>query len=224
MRELDMLLSYCRMGRTAAEVGRQLPELTEQYVKINFPKELRDKYRAMKTSYRFEELQFDNYSQVMLALRQCTAFPGKIDAIADLVDDLNGQPVVVFVWYKWTAELIAAELRRRGIHPSIITGEVGGADRAQLAKSSNVVIATIASLSEGVDLSHVRYVVFAEEHYTPGSNYQALSRMRRERADGSTDPVVAYYVHVRGTVDEAIHRVSRSRTATIKEVLKEALA
>jgi SNF2 family DNA or RNA helicase len=82
------------------------------------------------------------------------------------------------------------------------------------------VVATIAAMSEGVNLQHANRVVFLEENWTPGSNYQALSRVRR---DCGHPTVFVNYIQSKNTVDQHIHRVSKQRSGTIMQVLKPAL-
>jgi hypothetical protein len=91
-------------------------------------------------------------------------------------------------------------------------------------------VATMASLSEGVDLSYGRTVIFCETDYTPGRNYQALSRVIRHRTEGeatpdnNNDPVVCYWCRYAGTVDQQIFETQKSRTnGSALQVLKEAL-
>jgi hypothetical protein len=74
-------------------------------------------------------------------------------------------------------------------------------------------------LSEGIDLSEARAVYFLEEAWTPGGNDQALSRIQRERIyDDDGAPIMAYYAHVKGTIDVAIHERSVAR-AGVQEAL-----
>lgn len=217
--ELDQLLGIVRLGRSYAEVGRQLPEKVETVIKVEMPEKVAQLYKDAK-NYWIEELEggFTNYSQVIQALRQVAAGPHKTEAIVELLEDLD-TPTVVFCWFRSTAAQLGAAL-----NATVITGEVPVKDRATLAKQApGHVVATISSLSEGVDLSHYRTVVFAEEHYTPGSMDQAVSRVHRERQlESNEEPTRVYYFMTKDTIDEIIHNVAHRRQGTIRDVLEGA--
>lgn len=230
--ELEDLLSIVRVGRTYADVGRELPELVENFIKVEFPYELRKKYNELRDYFRLEFEDADDQqiflssASVMHTLRQVTFFAGKLEAIRDLLDDAPG-PHLIYTWYKDHAEELARYIDRGA---EVITGDIPPADRGRLAKAAAAqgrpIVATIASLSEGVDLSMCRSVIYAEENWPPGSNYQSLSRVRRDRnasTDGPSEPVLVYYVHAVMTIDEVIHRVSKAREATAHDLLRETL-
>lgn len=222
--ELEELLVHVRLGRSYEDAGREVPPLITKYIKLEFPERYKKLYTQTMNYWIGElEMQMAHPSQVMHALRAITSYQGKVDAVVDTILDSVGSSVV-FVWYRDLAREIAKALRAKGLDAIAITGEDPAQMRKAMAKNHKHVVATIASLSEGIDLSHANTVIFAEEHWPPGSTYQALSRVRRERQEGdNSKPVVVYYVHVKGTIDESIHAVSKRRTATIRDVVGEAL-
>ncbi|HSW91611.1 MAG TPA: hypothetical protein VLG09_03130, partial [Candidatus Saccharimonadales bacterium] len=63
-------------------------------------------------------------------------------------------------------------------------------------------------------------VVFFELDHVPGRLFQALSRVRRF---GGHDVVRVIYLIVKNTIDEVIYKIDEHRTATINEIVKEAL-
>lgn len=255
--ELRETLEPIRIGRDYKAAGRQLPEVIEKYVKVTFPKEMQDRYDETVADWiavfgegEEQVIRFENFSQILNGLRLLTRFPGKFAAAADVIEEalhprLNladatyaleltapRKParVVVFCWYKETAEDAVAYFNEHipGAHAAFIHGGTPMEDRRPIAfdPKNNIIVATIMTLTEGIDLSDARTVVYLEEHYTPGANEQSRKRVQRERvgigADNS-EPVLVYYVHVKGTIDEHIHRVSRRRAGTIREVIVEAL-
>jgi len=87
-------------------------------------------------------------------------------------------------------------------------------------------VATMESLSEGVDMSDARTVIFAEQSYVPGQMYQALSRVVRHRTgDADQDePVIIYRVRYSNTVDQVVYTTERDRAnGNAMSVLKEAI-
>lgn len=222
---LEELLDVVRLGRSYEQVGRELPPVIEKYVKIELPPETRRIYNECADLWRIEiESQgegFSSWMAVMHALRRIVTGTFKLDAVYDLLAD-EVRKATTFTWYRETAHRLATRLGEDAFE--VVTGEDAVAVRRQKALGNKHVIVTILALSEGIDLSDARTVVFAEENWTPGSNYQALSRVRRERVGGNnTEPVVVYYVMCDKTIDEVIHRRAKSRSGTIKEVIKEAL-
>ena len=222
---LKKLLSLMTVGRTYKEVGRSLPTLLDDYIQVDFPPELRQAYDDLCSYWRTEFLDFhvENFSQFLNATRQMTFFPGKIDAIKDKVAEHAhmGHKQVVFTWFADHAEEAALRLEEFGA--VAVTGslykDVEERKKVALDPHNRIVCATIASLSEGIDLSEARAVYFLEEAWTPGGNDQALSRIQRERIyDDDGAPIMAYYAHVKDTIDVAIHERSQAR-AGVQESL-----
>lgn len=220
--ELQELLSVLRLGRSYADVGRSLPPVVERYIPIELTPGQRELYDDVLDYWRVrdetEELSYNSYMEAYHSIRKHLTGYLKTEAVKDLIEDEGVH--VIFTWYKPTAEAIATRVP----DCELATGDFTVEERRTRALSGNNVAATISSLSEGIDLSHARNVIFAEEDWTPGSNYQALSRVVRERQHESNDePVIVNYVHCKGTIDEVIHRRSKSRAGTVKEVVKESL-
>jgi superfamily II DNA or RNA helicase len=235
VKELDEVLSIVCLGRTYGDVGRSLPRTVESTVKVEFPAELRKKYVAIRERFRIEvdeaaergDNRFITLSagSMMHTLRQITAFPGKIEAVRDLIEDLD-KPAVVFTWYRDHASQVADAIPEA----VCITGELDAETRHFLAlkaqREKRTIVATLSSLSEGINLYDYRVVVFFECHWPPGSNYQALSRVVRDRNDDGQDqdPVLVYHCMVPNTVDETIYKVTKKREATIRDVMNEILS
>lgn len=227
--ELRRLLYAVSLGRTYKDVGRHLPSIIKDTFKIDFPTVLRDKYDELKELFRIqieedETLIFSSYISVMHSLRTLTNFQDKQQALIDRMSDV-GKPGVVFVWYKD----VAYELGDLIPNSVVLTGDIEPEERQRQAlqamKSGKNVIATMSSLSEGVNLYDYRYVAFYECDYPPGRNEQTLGRVVRDRNDDGADqePVIVDYFMVADTIDEVIYKVSQRREATIKDVMGEVL-
>jgi hypothetical protein len=72
-----------------------------------------------------------------------------------------------------------------------------------------------------VNLSHLKNMVFYEADYTWGAMDQVRTRLKRWRADNSTDPIRCVYVLACATIDEIAYERSMQRGATEAEVLEE---
>lgn len=225
-KDLDKLLRIMSIGRNYVDAKRELPEVIEKVVKVDFPEEIMKAYKEMCAGYRMElmkeEIKFENFPQIMRMMRLMTAFPGKLDAAENIIEDVHDseQRAVIFTWYRETCEDIAARFKVPAIHGGI----KDVSERRRIALNSPVVCATLGSLSEGIDLSDARTVIYIEEHYTPGSMQQSLGRIQRDRQNtGNSDPILLYYVHVRNTVDEIIHEKQRQRGSNMRKILEESI-
>lgn len=226
--QMRQLFSQYMIRRTYSQAHRELPKVIPQVFKLNASPEWYDKYKKLKKNYTWEDVRLTSASQVLQALRVVTLDKdtGKLEAIVRLADEaVSGEyedkGAVVFCWYRDTAALLGEALGAQAI-----TGDMPPARRREVALASTTkhVVATIPSLSEGIDLSHHHTVIFAEEHYSPGDMEQALKRVQRERKDDSdTMPIRVFYIHVVGSVDEKIHKVLNRRTGDINDVLREEL-
>lgn len=237
--DLHALLDICALGRDYEDVGRSLPPVIEKYVYVDLPYEVKKLYKNLVSNWRAEieasereGVEFTNYMEIMHSLRQLITGVLKADTIKQLYEDIEAQTqldgledrfskTTIASWYKNTARALAK------VVPDCVAldGDVEVRERRKLALNSRNVSATISSLGEGIDLSTHRNLIFAEEDWTPGTNYQMLSRVLRERNNGedNSEPVIVYYVHCRGTIDEQIHKLSKGRGNTAKQVIRDAL-
>lgn len=213
---MKIVLNKYFLGRTYKEVGLYLPDLIETVINIRESPQFYKDYKNTKDSYSFGPFSFDNAVSTIMFLRQMVRTRQKIHSVVDMLEDLKNK-TVVFTWFKDSAFELANHIRCPAI-----TGELPPIERKRIASEQHdVITATIPSLSEGVDLSYARNVIFFEEDYTPGVMHQALSRVRRYSSN--TDPVRVYYIHVKGTVDEVIHRMVERRVSNIREIYSEAM-
>lgn len=233
--ELQSMLRPISWGRTYKDVGRYLPTKIESIVNVPFTSALRKIYADTKQTYRLKLYNEEdgNYhidlssSALLHTLRRITCNPDKIEAIRQIVED-NQKLTLVGMWYKEHAQLVYEALGGRTA-AYLLTGEVDALERTRIAvraqREGKHVVATEASLTDSINLQGFRQVIFGEEHYAPGANYQFLSRVVRDRNDdgADTEPVLVYYVHVPGSIDKIIHRVATRRQGSIKEIIAEAL-
>ena len=235
----SQLIKYM-LGRTYKDVGMYLPPRIDKQVVLRLTKPQQDAYIRIKQDYKLKlddgtYKRFFNASEVEHTLRRFTMTPEKIATIHRIIDDTpmysdgNGdartdrkpEPVIVFTKYRESASRIAEALGG-----ALITGDMDPRERRTTAlyAKQRVRVATIDSITEGVDLSDYRTVIFAEEDYVPGKQYQALSRVLRHRPDGRQGPVIVYYIRYQRTVDMAVHRAVQTRITDAGDVVREALA
>lgn len=205
------------LGRTYSDVEMELPDLVSDVITIEPPDDFKKLYRNLRDSYYVPGRElYENALEVLQALRKLTA-PQKLKPLLSLLTDTDALAgTVIFSWYKETARNIAELLEI-----PCVTGDMSPKERLAVAKSAPCISATISSMSEGVDLSHLHTIVFFELDYVPGTLYQALSRVRRHGGDHKV--VNAYYLVVKNTIDEILYKLDDSRKRTINSIVREAL-
>lgn len=225
---LEKELEPYLLRRTYKDVKLFLPDIIENHHVIELSDEMKKVYSNLRDFYRTPDgVPLTSAAEVLHMLRHVTVGP-KIEVIPDILDD-NPGPTVVFCWYRETSELAAEELRqqfKRPGDPIVIHGDAMKPDeRADAAHKAiaagGIVVATMASLGEGVDLSAAKNIVFIEEDYVPGMMYQTLKRVQRWTEDER--PVLAHYIRARGTVDSVVHNAVVTRKGTAQQILKDAL-
>lgn len=255
------------MGRSYADIGLELPPIIPPagspaaIVKQSLQPKLRKAYDDIKAYWYHATfidkeratLSGDNAMEIMHLLRHITNAPEKRQRLINHLETDPG-PYLVGCFYRQSAKDLAQDIEAAGYTPHVITGEVPADDRVRIAqragKTSNkdVIIATIPSISEGCDLSHLNTVLFYEEDYTPGKMYQFMSRVRRHRntddpahteftidsspneqgtfsitlpaSNPNSTPVICRYIHAAGTIDERIHAVQSNRAVSVKDLIK----
>lgn len=161
------------------------------------------------------------YSKLrQLSTNPPTAEKPKIAFVRDLLEDRAG-PIVVYCWYKDSAKAVAEGLAKTGRPVTLITGDVPTAKRGDLVESwkthdAGILVATIASLKEGISLVHATDVIFLEHSELPADQDQCIARLKRR---GQTKLVTVHHVWARSTPDMAIKRSLGDRHMGLKQAL-----
>lgn len=224
---LQELMNTLILARNYEDVGRSLPPVIERVTPIVLEPHARQLYDEVVTHWRMLDEQgeleyFTNYMEIMHLLRQHLTGQIKADAVFDAMQDDTAKTLICN-WYKWTASSVATRI---GENCVLIDGDTPAHLRRELAvQPGKHVSTTIAALGEGVNGLEVetRKIIFAEEDWTPGTNYQIASRVIRERKENNDEPVLVDYMVCEKTIDEVIHKTSKDRGATAKQVVKAAL-
>lgn len=214
----DMLQHYMLMRTYTSEgVDRQLPPLIEKTFTFQLPDLLRQVYTRLKRDWLLASEPVESVGSVYYTLRQLTMCADKMQIVLGILDAVPTESVLIYTWYKESAQTLAEKVRAKHTC-TLLTGDIPPNVRAQILAeqkrmhSPRVIIATIEALQEGVNLEHIRHVVYAEETYVRGKHHQTLSRARRDRGDTPDPrPVIAYYIRAKRTVDETIPHIRNSR-------------
>lgn len=131
----------------------------------------------------------------------------KLDVAVEMIEDNQDEAFVVFSWYKAAATALADRLSDRGILAWAITGDVRQEERAEVIEAfqggeGQVLIGTISTMGESVNLFRANNAIFLDRSWNPGDNVQAEDRIYRI---GQDKPVTITHLVAKDTVDE--HRV-----------------
>lgn len=161
------------------------------------------------------------YSKLrQLSTNPPTAEKPKIAFVRDLLEDRTGH-VVVYCWYKDSAKAVAKGLSNKTRKVTLITGDVSTSQRHDLVEEwktheGGILVATISSLKEGINLTCARDIVFLEHSELPADQTQCIARLKRR---GQTEMVTVHHVWARSTPDMAIKRHLTERRTGLKQAL-----
>lgn len=217
---LNAMLDNYRLVRDYPDVGLQVPDVIPHTLLVEFNPQTRARYKAIVNTYRDDTTGtlYGSAVEKLHALRRLTLCKEKLDAVKSLLDDVTtaDQGFLLYTHYVSTADYYAREL-----NATLITGKTPAHSRLSMAKSSKRVVATIDSLAEGGDLTHLKTLIYVEEDYLAGPASQTLGRVKRPTLNLA--PINLYYVMVRATVDETIHRCVLGRVHDAEGVMQQCL-
>lgn len=174
-----------------------------------------------------EIVQAENTVAKLTRLRQLTSdwsvfgeVPGsKVQAACQLVDELAGEPVVVFVAFRATADAAAS------IMPNALAYH-GGKDSATRAATLmefragriKTLVATIKTMGEGVDgLQHVaRNVIMLDRDWTPARNEQAIDRVGGARAKQAVNVI---HIVAADSTDQIVNDALMEKRSVVEAVM-----
>ena len=224
----EYMSQYC-LRRTADDVALELPELLPPtLISVTLNLEQRKFYERIKKDYRMDliskyqsarDIPLFAAGAVIQNLRQFISVPSKynvdwksekIEVLKEVLrnDVPSDDKVVIFSWYKDTAEYVAKQL---GPSCLVAHGDVPPDERYALTKRFNIdpdvryISATIGAMSEVVDLTAASVAIFIEKDWSQGANYQAIKRLHRH---GQHKPVREIDIFVKDTYDGYIIRNS----------------
>jgi SNF2 family DNA or RNA helicase len=137
--------------------------------------------------------------------------------LADLFQDLQGEPIVVFYRFRPDAKAI----KRAATKAKLSCGEVSG-DRDDVAAwqggEFDVLAAQVRSGSEGVDFTRSAYAVFFSVGFSLAEYEQCLARLHR---GGQTRSVTYYHLIAINTIDTRVYYALQKRREVVESVLTE---
>lgn len=207
-----------------AEDYLQLPKRIDRTVDINFPESLLSRYDEFEkqqvlaiedegdisavnaAALSNKLLQFANGAIYDSERNVHEIHDEKLDALAEIVEAANGQPVLVFFSFRHDVSRILKKLK--SYHPK----EIGGPEdiKAWNAGKIQVLLAHPAGAGHGLNLQaggHI--VVWFGLNWSLELYQQANARLHRQ---GQTKPVIIHHLVAKNTMDEDVMKALDSKT------------
>lgn len=141
----------------------------------------------------------------------------KRELLRDMLEDLHGEPVVVFTLF--TQEMAA--VRELATKLGFRVGEISGRQKdysAWQAGEIDCLVVQPRAGGLGIDLSRARVAIYYSLGYSLGDYQQAIARLHRP---GQVHPVVVYRLLATDTVDGHIVRALDARHVVVESILGE---
>jgi SNF2 family DNA or RNA helicase len=148
----------------------------------------------------------------------------KLEALFDTLEPLieEGHRVLVFSQFVSLLGLVGKEMKARHIRFLLLTGQTENrqelVDRFQSPEGEPVFLLSLKAAGTGLNLTAASYVVLLDPWWNPAVEAQAIDRTHRI---GQTNPVIAYRLLARGTIEEKIRLLQRSKSELARTIVQE---
>jgi superfamily II DNA or RNA helicase len=234
------------LRRTKKQVAKELPEKTEQTILCEFDAAQRKQYEDLRKFYREKLLnrvdqQGLNKSKMhvleaLLRLRQAACHPGlldpkklkepspKLDTLLAQLSELReeGHKALVFSQFTSLLAIVRDRLDEAGTKYEYLDGST--TDRgAHVAKFQNdaecgLFLISLKAGGLGLNLTAADYVFLLDPWWNPAVEAQAIDRAHRI---GQAKPVFAYRLITKGTVEERVLELQKTKRDLADAILGE---
>lgn len=145
----------------------------------------------------------DGHALHGLALHDPITAGPKARLLDDLLDDIGGEPVVVFCRFRHDLDVVRALATKHKVRYGEISGRQQTAldDLGQMRDTVDLAGVQIQSGGVGIDLTRARHAVFYAIGHNLGDYLQAIKRVHRH---GQKRHVVIHHLQLDDTVDQII--------------------
>jgi SNF2 family DNA or RNA helicase len=174
--------------------------------------------------------------QALTSLRQICCHPGLVDksaenedsakltATLDLIQELNaeGHKVLLFSQFVTMLKIIRGKLEEMNLPYHWLTG--ASTDRAGIVRAfqedekASVFLLSLKAGGSGLNLTAASYVILYDPWWNPAVENQAIDRAHRI---GQTQPVMAYRMLTKSTIEEKIMTLQHKKNLMVNNVLGE---
>ncbi len=247
-RELALVAKGLRpfiLRRTKEQVLPDLPEKTEQILQCTLNPRQQEIYDQLRASYRDSLLkQVEDKGvagstiqvlEALLRLRQVACHPGLIDEgwedagsakleslfeqVSEVLDE--GHKCLVFSQFTSLLAYVRRHLEEQGIPYAYLDGQTRNrgevVEHFQTDPDCNIFLISLKAGGVGLNLTAAGYVFLLDPWWNPAVEAQAIDRTHRI---GQTQPVFAYRLIARDTVEEKMLELQRSKRKIADAILE----
>ncbi|WP_192821310.1 DEAD/DEAH box helicase [Rufibacter sp. LB8] len=243
-KELQRKIKPFLLRRTKEQVAQELPDKTEMVLYCEMGQDQRKIYAAHELEIReFISAQGEDEIQKspmhvlrgLTRLRQICNSPAllpeeaaygeasaKLDVLLEQIESkAPHHKILVFSQFVSMLTLIQAELVKRGISYSLLTGQtkdrMGAVAKFQEQEDVRVFLISLKAGGTGLNLTRADYVYLVDPWWNPAVENQAIDRTYRI---GQTKNVVAVRLICPGTVEEKIMKLQASKKELVHDLIK----
>ena len=230
---IKSMLSPFILRRTKGEVGKELPELSEEIIYCDMSDEQKKLYEDVKESYSYLIKDSSNNRNILNAINtmrqlcchpkaigkdvESTKFSVLLPYLRDIVN--KGQKLIVFSNFTKILMLLKEDLKKEGIDFLYLDGKVKerGAlvERFQNDPKQQVFLISIKTGGLGLNLTKADYIFILDPWWNKSVENQAISRSHRL---GRTEKTFCYKLICRDSLEEKILKMQE-----YKEKLSQAI-
>jgi len=226
LEELSARLQNIMIRRTRHEVLKDLPELTRTFLPIElnsyseYNKAIADLKQWLRDNKgedrRLTALTKLGYLRYLVGISKV---PMAVEVVQDLLNADVNRKVVVYAHHRDVVDKLKEALAEFGCET--IVGDDNPLQRSETNrrfqdKELPRVLVISSAGGEGIDLYRADSIVFVEREWNPSKEEQAEGRLHRI---GQVNPVSAYYLVAKRTIDEHIDYLISQKRGIIGAIL-----
>jgi superfamily II DNA or RNA helicase len=234
------------LRRTKKQVAKELPDKTEQTILCEFDATQQKQYEELRKFYRNKLLnQVDrqglNKSKIhvleaLLRLRQAACHPGlldkarlkepspKLDTLLSQLSEIReeGHKALVFSQFTSLLAIVRDRLDAAGTPYEYLDGSTtdrgSHVEKFQNDPSCGLFLISLKAGGLGLNLTAAEYVFLLDPWWNPAVEAQAIDRAHRI---GQAKPVFAYRLITKGTVEERVLELQKTKRDLADAILGE---
>lgn len=234
------------LRRTKEKVLTELPDKSEQVLFCEMSSEEKQFYAAIREQYRAsltEKIEKSGLGrnklhvlEALLRLRQVACHSGLVDPnrkqepsaklqlLLSHVQEViaEGHKVLIFSQFTSLLSLVREQLEEEGIVYEYLDGQTQDrktpVERFQNDKQCPVFLISLKAGGTGLNLTAADYVFILDPWWNPAVEAQAIGRAHRM---GQTQKVIAYRMIAKGTVEEKILELQKTKRDLAESIISE---
>lgn len=234
------------LRRTKKQVAAELPEKTEQTIFCEMEPKQRKQYDELRQHYRDSLLgrvakqglakSKMHVLEALLRLRQAACHPAlldarhknapsaKLDELLERIEEIReeGSKALVFSQFTSLLDIVRGKLHTRKIDYEYLDGSTrdrrAPVERFQTDPNCGLFLISLKAGGLGLNLTAAEYVFLLDPWWNPAVEAQAVDRAHRI---GQTRNVFAYRLITRGTVEEKVLELQKSKRDLADAIIGE---